>query len=154
MPAPPCRHLTITRLVVRPNDMDADRNVSNAVYFDYFYHARLEHLRRLGNYDPANPQYANLFALVENTCRYFAPAVYGDVLLLWTATHAVGRSSFQFVYQVWREGDERCIAAGHSVQVWLAQGSHSTPLPAQVHTALTRSLCPDLPKLPQRGGGT
>ena len=74
MLSPPSPQITTTRVVVRPNDMDADRNVSNSVYFDYFYQARLEHLRRLGIYDPENPQYANLFALVENTCRYLAPA--------------------------------------------------------------------------------
>lgn len=152
MPTPPCPHVTVTRLVVRPNDMDADRHVSNAVYFDYYYQSRLEHIRRLGIYDPENPQYASLFALAENTCRYFAPAYYGDVLILWTVTHAVGRSSFQLVYQVWREGDETCIAAGHSVQVWLDGGMQSTPLPAHVHTALTVSLCPELPKMPHRGG--
>ena len=84
MRTPPSRHITTTRVVVRPNDMDADRNVSNAVYFDYFYQARLEHLHRLGIYDMENPQYANLFALVENTCRYLAPAYYGDVLILCT----------------------------------------------------------------------
>ncbi len=62
MLTPPSPHITITHVVVRPNDMDADRHVSNAVYFDYFYQARLEHLRRLGIYDVGNPQYANLCA--------------------------------------------------------------------------------------------
>ncbi len=62
MLTPPSPHITITHVVVRPNDMDADRHVSHAVYFDYFYQARLEHLRRLGIYDGGNPQYANLFA--------------------------------------------------------------------------------------------
>ncbi len=62
MLTPPSPHITITHVVVRPNDMDADRHVSHAVYFDYLYQARLEHLRRLGIYDVGNPQYANLFA--------------------------------------------------------------------------------------------
>ncbi len=146
MPTLPNPKLTTTRVAVRPNDMDADRNVSNAVYFDYFYQARLEHLRRLDIYDVENPQYASLFALVENTCRYLTPAYYGDVLILWTATHAVGTSSFQLVYHVWRERDERLIALGHSVQVWLDQTRQSAPLPSAVHIALTSSLYPELPK--------
>ena len=146
MLTPPSPHITTTRIVVRPNDMDADRNVSNGVYFDYFYQARLEHLRRLGIYDIENPQHANLFALVENTCRYFKPAYYGDVLLLWTATHAVGTSSFQLVYHVWRERDEVLIALGHSVQVWLDDTRQATPLPSNVCTALASSLYPELPK--------
>lgn len=154
MLTPPSPQITTTRLVVRPNDMDADRNVSNSVYFDYFYQARLEHLRRLGIYDIDNPQYANLFALVENTCRYLAPAYYGDVLILWTATHAVGTSSFQLVYHVWREGDDGLIALGHSVQVWLGDTGQSQPLPTAARNALATSLYPELPKPSDYRSGT
>ncbi|GIX49401.1 MAG: hypothetical protein KatS3mg131_3612 [Candidatus Tectimicrobiota bacterium] len=152
MPPLPCDHVTLTRLVVRPRDMDADRNVNNAVYFEYFHQARLEHLARLGVYHPRAPRRDNLFALAENTCRYLAPSYYGDVLLIWTATHAVGRSSFQLVYRVWREEDEALIAAAHSVQVWLGAHGGSAPLPPAVHAALAASCCPHLPKLPPRRG--
>ena len=48
MPDMPGSHLTVTPLIVRPRDMDADRNVSNAVYFEYLHQSRLEHLARLG----------------------------------------------------------------------------------------------------------
>ncbi|MCZ6628028.1 MAG: acyl-CoA thioesterase [SAR324 cluster bacterium] len=151
MPTPPCGHVTVTRLVIRPRDMDADRNVNNGVYFEYFHQSRLEHLARLGVWRPRHSRGGNVFALAETTCRYMAPSFYGDVLLLWTATHAVGRSSFQLVYQVWREGDGALIAAGHSVQVWLGKANRAAPLPAVARKALTASLCPDLPKLPSRG---
>ena len=100
---------------------------------------------------PRHARGGNVFVVAETTCRYMAPAFYGYVLLLWTATHAVGRSSFQLVYQVWREGDGALIAAGHSVQVWLGKGNRAAPLPAVARKALTASLCPDLPKLPSRG---
>ena len=93
MSTEPCSHVTITRLTVRPADMDADRNVNNAVYFEYFHQSRLEHLARLGVWRPRGSQDDNLFALAENTCRYLAPSFYGDVLSIWTATHAVGRTA-------------------------------------------------------------
>ena len=150
MPTPPCPHITTTCLIVRPKDMDADRNVNNAVYFEYFHHSRLEHLTRVGVYDPRGPRSANVFALAENTCRYLAPSYYGDVLLIWTATYAVGGSSFQLVYRVWQERDEVLIAAAHSVQVWLDRDNRPTPLPPSVREALMASLCPDLPKMPSR----
>jgi acyl-CoA thioester hydrolase len=150
MPNPPCAHVTVTPLVVRPNDMDADRNVSNAIYFEYFYQSRLEHLTRLGVYQPHRLRDTNLFALAENTCRYLAPSYYGDVLLIWTATHAVGQSSFQLLYRVWRESDEVLIAAGHSVQVWLDEHNRPTPLPPMVREALMTSRCHELPKMPAR----
>ncbi len=147
MPHPPCSHVTVTLLVVRPNDMDADRNVNNAVYFEYFHQARLEHLTRLGVYHPRSN---NLFALAENTCRYLAPSYYGDVLCIWTATHAIGRSSFQLVYRVWRESDEVLIAAAHSMQVWVDERNRLTPLPPMVREALMTSRCHELAKMPAR----
>ncbi|MCH2501229.1 MAG: acyl-CoA thioesterase [Dehalococcoidia bacterium] len=115
MSTEPCSHVTVTQLTVRPADMDADRNVNNAVYFEYFHQSRLEHLARLGVWRPRGSQDDNLFALAENTCRYLAPSFYGDVLSIWTAAHAVGRSSFQLVYRIWRENDGALIAAAHSV---------------------------------------
>ncbi len=150
MPIPPCAHITVTSLVVRPRDMDADRNVNNAVYFEYFHHSRLDHLIRLGVYRPRGCRDESVFALAENSCRYLAPSYFGDVLLIWTATHAVGRSSFQMVYRVWRESDEVLIADAHSVQVWLDEANRVSPLPPAVHSALSGSLCPDLPKMPAR----
>ena len=150
MPNPPCSHITVTRLIVRPRDMDADRNVNNAVYFEYFHQSRLEHLARLGIWHPRGFQEDNLFAVAENTCRYLAPSFYGDVLSIWTATHAVGNSSFQFVYRVWRESDVALIAASHSVQVWVDQNNKPAPLPTPVREGLTASLCTDLPKMPSR----
>ena len=146
----PCSHVTVTTLIVRPADMDADRNVNNAVYFEYFHQSRLEHLDRLGVWRPRGSQDENLFALAENTCRYLAPSFYGDVLLIWTATHAVGQSSFQLVYRIWRKSDDALIAAAHSVQVWLDGRNQPTSLPLPVREGLTASLCTDLPKMPPR----
>jgi len=146
----PCSHVTVTELIVRPRDMDADRNVNNAVYFEYFHQSRLEHLARLGVWRPRGSGDENLFDLAENTCRYLAPSFYGDVLLIWTATHAVGRSSFQLVYRIWRQGDDVLIAAAHSVQVWLGVGNQPAALPLPVREGLTDSLCTDLPKMPSR----
>jgi len=76
MSTPPCSHVTITLLVVRPRDMDADRNLNNAVYFEYFHQSRLEHLARLGVWQPRGSGDKNFFALAENTCRYLAPSFY------------------------------------------------------------------------------
>ena len=74
MSTPPCSHVTITLLVVRPRDMDADRNLNNAVYFEYFHQSRLEHLARLGVWQPRGSGDKNFFALAENICRYLAPS--------------------------------------------------------------------------------
>jgi len=120
--------------------MDADRNLNNAVYFEYFHQSRLEHLARLGVWQPRGSGDKNFFALAENTCRYLAPSFYWDVLEIWTATHAVGKSSFQLVYQIWRQSDDTLIAASHSVQVWLDGRQQPPSLPPPVRKGLTASL--------------
>lgn len=140
--------LTRTEIVVRPNDMDADRNVNNAVYFEYFHQARLEHLHRLGVYPSLRRDLSggNLFALVENTARYLAPAYFGDRLLVCTATSLVGRSSFTLLYQITRPSDQVEIVRGRSVQVWLAPAGGSAPIPEDVRGALLKSITDALPE--------
>ena len=141
--------VTITEIVVGPNDMDADRNVNNAVYFEYFHQARLEHLHRLGVYPSLrrDPAAGNFFALIENTCRYRAPAYFGDRLEVRTATRDVGQWSFILVYQVWRPADETEIALGRSAQVWLDEAGRSAPLPEPIRQILTASLTDAVPDL-------
>lgn len=150
MPTPPSPKITVVPLIVRPTDMDADRNVNNARYFEYFEFARHEHLLRLDVFQHTVPVVANFMSVAENTCRYLAPAYYGDSLLIWVLTHTIGNSSFQLVYRVWREKDEALIAAGHSVQVWMDENNKPTPLPNHVRESLEKSHYPDIPPMPAR----
>ena len=130
--------------------MDADRNVNNAVYLAYFHQSRLEHVARRGVWRPRGSQDDNLFALAVHTCRYLAPSFYGDVLSIWTATHAVGRISFQLVGRIWCESDGALIVAAHFVQARLDGSQQPTSLPPPVRERLTASLCTDLSKTPSR----
>ena len=117
MSTPPCSHVTITKLVVRPRDMDADRNVNNAVYFEYFHQSRLEHLARLGVWQPRGSGDNNLFALAENTCRYLAPSFYGDLdrnARCWAKQLPVGLSNLASE----RRRIDRCFAFRVSVGRW------------------------------------
>lgn len=95
-------------------------------------------------------RYAAMMQCNWLSLRYLAPSYYGDVLRIWTATHAVGQSRFQLVYRGWRERDEVLIAAAHSVQVWLDEHNRPTPLPPMVREALLTSRCNELAKMPAR----
>ena len=122
--------------------MDGDRTVDNAIYFEYFHQARLEHLHQLGVY----PSYRrgagarNLFALVENNCRYRAPAYFGDRLEVRIATRSVSQRSFMLVYQVVRPADGTEIALGRSMQVWLGDDGRSAPIPEASRQILLASV--------------
>jgi acyl-CoA thioester hydrolase len=116
--------------------------VNNAVYFQYFEHARLGHLVRLGFF----PRYARdlgprlRFAIAETACRYKAPAYYRDVLLARVRTTEVRPRSFALTYEVSRESDGVLVAEGSSVQVWLDERDQAAPLPEAFRKALEDSL--------------
>jgi len=133
---------TVLDITVRSTDMDADRNVNNAVYFQYFEQSRLEHLLHLGviRWPPGRGGDPPQFALAETTARFRAAAVHRDVLTVRTRTTAVGNRSFTLAYEVRRRGDNALICEGSSVQVWLDAGGQAAPLPPEVRTALERSV--------------
>lgn len=112
--------VTEIRITVRSTDMDADRNVNNAVYFSYFEQSRLEHLLRLGVIRwPPGPADRPQFALAETSARFRAPAVHRDVLTVATCTVEVRTRSFTLGFTVRRPADGVLICEGASAQVWL-----------------------------------
>jgi len=132
---------TVFRISVRSTDLDAQRHVNNAVYFQYFEQARLEHLKRLGflaKYAPGEgPRHS--IAIAETTCRYKAPAYYGDTLLVKVGTREVRQRSFALAYEVRREGDGALLAEGESVQVWLDEAGRPASLPEPLRLNLEGS---------------
>lgn len=134
---------TAIEITVRSTDMDADRNVNNAVFFQYFEQSRLEHLLRFGVIDwPPRPGGGGpQFALAQTAAQFRAPAVHRDRLTVSTRTTAVGTKSFTLAYEV-RRHDGTLVCEGSSVQVWLDAAGQATPLPPGPRAALERSLRP------------
>jgi YbgC/YbaW family acyl-CoA thioester hydrolase len=135
---------TEIRIAVRSTDMDADRNVNNAVFFMYFEQGRLAHLLRLGVIEryPHPPGERPLYTIAETNARFRAPAFYGDVLVLRTTTGEVRTRSFLLAYELRREVDGALICEGTSAQVWLDESGTPVPLPANVREALAGSVAP------------
>ena len=138
------RPVTVLEITVRSTDMDADRTVNNAVFFQYFEQSRLEHLLRFGviRWPPDRSSGGPEFALAQTTAQFRAPAVHRDVLLVATRTVAIGTKSFTLAYEVRRRGDDALICDGSSVQVWLDAEGRAVPLPPDRRAALERSLSP------------
>lgn len=133
---------TTIEISVRSTDMDADRNVNNAVFFEYFEQSRLEHLLRYGVIDwpPRREGGTPQFALAQTAAQFRAPAVHRDALLVSTRTTTVGGTSWSLAYEVRRKADGVLVCEGSSVQVWLNGEGRAAPLPASVRDALQRSL--------------
>lgn len=103
--------------VLRPrfSDIDVYGHVNNAVYLTYLEEARVAFGDGLG-----------LRRLYSRTCStivahadidYKAPAFHGDELHIDVRAGVVGRSSFEYLYEVRRPADAARIAVGRTVQV-------------------------------------
>jgi acyl-CoA thioester hydrolase len=132
---------TVFSIVVRSTDLDGQRHVNNAVFFQYFEQARLAHLGRLGflpTYTPGEgPRHS--IAIAETTCRYKAPAYYGDTLRVTVRTREVKQRSFSLTYEVRREADGVLVAEGESAQVWIDEHERPVPLPDAARASLEAS---------------
>lgn len=133
--------VTEIQITVRSTDMDADRNVNNAVYFTYFEQSRLEHLLRLGVIRwPPGPTDRPQFVLAETSARFRAPAFHRDTLTVRTRTLEVRTRSFILGFEIHRRSDDTVICEGSSAQVWLGGDGRPAPLPEDVRAALASSL--------------
>lgn len=133
---------TVFPIAVRSTDLDGQRHVNNAVFFQYFEQARLAHLARLGflpTYAPGDGTRHSI-AIAETSCRYKAPAYYGDTLLVTVRTREVRQRSFSLSYEVRREADGVLVAEGESAQVWIDEQERPAPLPDALRRSLEGSL--------------
>ncbi len=99
----------------RFSDIDVYGHVNNAVYLTYLEEARVTF-----------GEFAGLRRLYSRTCStivahadidYKAPAFHGDELHIDVRTGQVGRSSFEYLYEVRRPATGTRIAIGRTVQV-------------------------------------
>lgn len=100
-------------LTVRFRDCDQFRHVNNAVYLTYFEEARASYWKALmgSNFQGFD------FILAEATCRYHAPAHFGETLKVSVTVPELGNKSFRFAYEITEQETGKLIATGHSVQV-------------------------------------
>jgi acyl-CoA thioester hydrolase len=95
--------------------MDAFGHVNNAVYLTYLEEARVAFMRANDMRSLNKPERSTILAHAE--IDYRAPARLSDVLNIDMVVSKVGNSSYEFTYDVTREGDGVLIAQAKSVQV-------------------------------------
>jgi acyl-CoA thioester hydrolase len=100
---------------VRFRDCDAMGHVNNAVYFTYPEQARFKHWRVVHRRGGPFPDPGIILAHVE--CDYRSPAKLGEALEVRLAVSSIGRTSFQYEYEIVSAEDGRVIARAKSVQV-------------------------------------
>ena len=128
----------VHRLQVRFRDCDPLGHVNNAVYLTYFEQARLNHWRSLWNFGSADlPPDVPGVILARMECDYKRPARYGDTLEIRMRVAHIGRSSFQYEYEI-VDTDGRTVALAKSVQVMYDYTAEKpVPIPDRIRTLLT-----------------
>ncbi len=99
---------------VRFRDLDIFGHVNNAVYFTYLEVARNAYWTKL--FGPRRSRTSN-FIIARAELDYRSQTTDEHSILVGIRISSIGRSSFEFHYNILEEGSRRLIAEGRSVQV-------------------------------------
>jgi acyl-CoA thioester hydrolase len=102
-------------ILVRFRDLDALRHVNNSVYLTYLEEARIAYMQERQTGAVFDAQHGTIVARCEIDYRF--PAVLGDTLVIEMAVGEIRRSSFEFVYTLYRQSDRRLVAQAMTVMV-------------------------------------
>src|SRR5512146_2498740 len=107
--------ITVT---VRFNEVDMLGVCNNAVYINYFEHARLQYIRAAGLM-PEGGIFSDgrLFFMVRNEINYRGHARYDDELNVYTRISYIKNSSYGFEHIIENSGTKEIIVDGSGVVV-------------------------------------
>ena len=114
-------------ITVRGYELDAFQHVNNAVYLQYFEHARWMALRELG---PDWLQGQGLTLVVRKvTLEYARPARVFDELVIRLWVERIGRTSLTFGQDLRRQDDDALVASADVVTVCLGADGRPHAVP-------------------------
>ena len=115
---------------VRFRDIDCFGHVNNAVYFTYCEIARNAYWAKLFG---ARRLRTTSFIIARAELDYRSQAMEDQNILVAIRVSSIGKSSFDFRYNILEEGSRRLIAEGRSVQVMFDyQSNQKIPMPDSV----------------------
>ena len=100
---------------VRFRDLDAMKHVNNSVYLTYLEETRIAFMNAHQTGSLFDPQRGTIMARSEIDYRF--PATLGDTLVIEMSVGQIRRSSFEFVYSIYRQCDRKQIAAAKTTMV-------------------------------------
>ena len=118
-------------------DTDHEGVVYYANYLRWFEIGRTEIMRQHG-YDYSDIEKKNIIVpVVEVKCSYNEPARYNDTVILETAIEKIGNSSMKFNYRIMRKKDQKLLAEGYTVNVFVDRKTmKSVKIPEELRLAL------------------
>tara|TARA_Y100000588_G_C13476572_1_gene594930 strand:+ start:81 stop:524 length:444 start_codon:yes stop_codon:yes gene_type:complete len=108
-----------TEIRVRLPETDAFGIVFHGYYFTYFDVARMDYLRNINALDFISPKHGCTNVIAQSNADFVSPARFDDVLVISARITEIGRTSFQFEFEVRHKTENRITARGKSVHVVL-----------------------------------
>jgi acyl-CoA thioester hydrolase len=126
---------------VRYAETDQMGVVYHANHFVWFEVGRVELLRQLGfSYRDMEDKDQCFIAVVDARCRYKAPALYDDEIIVRTQLKNVRESVIHFGYELIRENDGLLLAEGETTHIVTNSEMKATALPAKYMEAFREAL--------------
>jgi len=99
---------------VRYAETDQAGMAHHSAYLPWFEEGRVELLRSVGKPYQVLEAEGTHFPVREASCRYWALALFDDLLRVITTIEKVGGASVRFGYRIVRKADDTLIAEGHT----------------------------------------
>lgn len=130
-----------SRLRVRYAETDQMGVVYHSNHFIWFEVGRVELLRQLGfSYRDMERDDNCHIAVVDARCRYRAPAVYDDELIVRTHIRNVRESVVHFGYELRRAADGTLLAEGETMHIVINSDKKITTFPEKYLRALRAAM--------------
>jgi acyl-CoA thioester hydrolase len=130
-----------TRLRVRYAETDQMGVVYHSNHFIWFEMGRVELLRQLGfSYKVMESQDECFIAVVDAKCRYRAPALYDEELIVRTVLKNVRESVIHFAYELTRASDSALLAEGETTHIVTNREMKIRALPEKYLTAFRAAV--------------
>ena len=129
------------RIRVRYAETDQMGVVYHANHFVWFEVGRVEFLRQLGfSYKEMEKQDGCHIAVVDARCRYKAPALYDDEVIVRTQLKNLRESLVHFAYEVLRAADGLLLAEGETTHVVIDREMKKTAIPEKYVAIFKRAM--------------
>jgi len=129
-----------TRLRVRYAETDQMGVVYHSNYIIWFEVGRVEMLRELGfTYREMERDDDTNLAVVEARCRFKAPALYDDLVVIRTRLVNVRDSLLHFTYEVLRDADGALLAEGETIHMVVDSNFKRMALPEKYRTSFLQA---------------
>jgi acyl-CoA thioester hydrolase len=121
----------------RWSDNDIYGHVNNVTYYSYFDTAANRYLIEEGGLNISDGTIVGY--VVNSGCEYHAPLTYPEPIEAGLRVDRLGSSSVQYGLAIFREGEDRAVANGHFVHVFVDRAANrSVPIPPALRAALER----------------